>query len=295
MIKFNLLLLGLFFIKLASSQLVSSYSMKLIAETENSDFKSQFNTNSDKLFYVLNSWEKAGLIVYDLINDTSSCSVSQNNTIIDFEVHPITKRFLIISNETNYSMIDSIGNDLIESKLKKRNIMLLEPAFNSNGNLLAFLGKVNRQDNFSLMTYDLKYDNLNQHFDPSDKVHEPDWSPKSDYLSYHKESPLNNTSLIEIVGWDGKPAFQIQSDTVKLSYANWGASSTKFICIASNDYFYYIFVMRTNGNHSETILKSKYPLSYPDWSGDGKKISVTVNTMDGIKQLWVIDLEKNTD
>ncbi len=269
--------------------------MKLIAESDRYEFKSQFNADSDKIFYLSNSSDKNQLTVFNLLNDSINYISEFESPLIDFEVHPVSKSFLIVAYDTSYFLVDNSGNELKESKLNKRNIVFLEPAFNSNGNLLAFLGKKNRNDAFSLMTYDFKYDNLNQHFRHSENAHEPDWSPKSDYLSYHELRPLYNTSVIQIVGWDGRPLFQIQSDTVKLSNANWGASSTKFACIAANDYFYYIFVLRTDGKHVETILKSKSPLSYPDWSPNGKKISVTVSPLDGLKQLWIIDLETNTD
>lgn len=295
MTKYLVLIIFLLFAKLTTAQLTSSYTMKLIAVAESYVFKSQFNADSDKIFYLSNSSEKSQLFEFDLLNDSINHISDFKSLVLDFEVHPVTKNFLIVANDTSYQLIDNAGNQLKESKLNNRNAKFLQPVFNSNGNLLAFLGKTNPKDAFSMMTYDFKYDNLNQHFKHSENAHEPDWSPKSDYLSYHEFNPINNTSLIQIVGWDGRPLFQIKSDTVKLSNANWGVSSTKFLCVAVNDYFYYIFVLRTDGQHVETVLKSKFPLSDPDWSPDGKKISVTVSPLDGLKQLWIIDLEKNTN
>lgn len=210
------------------------------------------------------------------------------------------ERFFLTA-ENNFMLIDVTGKlaECGTSKLEKqwqtlsnRVSQIEEAALNKHVNLLALYGKVNQNDRNHLMTYDLRYDNLNTIYCHSSSGKELSWSPQSAYLSYTIPESYESLRSIGICRWDGSCVTQIRSDTVELSGAKWGLSSTKFACIAKSGSSSYIFVLKTDGSLVEKVLQTSMSIISIAWSPNGLYLAAILQKEDeNTNELWLIDLE----
>jgi Tol biopolymer transport system component len=176
--------------------------------------------------------------------------------------------------------------------LEKRKVQMQFPDFNEAGNLIAFSGKNDNDKYWKLMTYDFRYDNLNEVVKASEDISFPRWSPKGLYLSFHREKEnAVQSGFIEIIHWNGSPQTQISNDTLQLSQANWGSSVNKVTCIGKNEKGYWLLIVSTDGKNIIPVAFSKHKISRPDWSSDGRYIVASISEYTWKQELFLIDLD----
>lgn len=272
------------------AQIQSDYNLKLIeGQFQNVNYPG-FDIHLPMLYFVAEN--DSGRFVYhlslaDQIKQATSTGCRAG-------------RFFLTA-ENKFMLIDVTGKltECGTSKLAKhwqilsnRVSQMEEAALNNYGNLLALYGKVNKNDRNHLMTYDLKYDNLNVINCHSSSGKELSWSPQSAYLSYTIPESYESKRGIGICRWDGSCVSQIRSDTVELSGAKWGLSTTKFACIAKSGSSSYIFVLKTDGSLVEKVLQTSMSITSIAWSPNGLYMAAILQKEDeNTNELWLIDLE----
>lgn len=183
------------------------------------------------------------------------------------------------------------NNTLLKSILK-RNVEMLYPAFNKNGNLLAFSGKTNNDQYDQLMTFDFKYDNLNTLTKSDRDVHYPRWSPDGKIISYQTNNPKRwYMKEIVLVNWDGSPAMTVSNDTLSLSHASWGKSNTRFVCVGENQNGYWLLIYLINEEKYIELAFSQSIISFPIWSLEGNKIVFVHEPETEKKELILLTIE----
>lgn len=273
------------------SQWQSEYPVIPLTDGEWNDSKPTFTADGQKIIFVSNRDNNQGIFSICLENNQVEALSSDSLSFSDFTIHKENQQILAVSSDGLAYWIGSNGKTFPAKAINNRAYRIASPSLNTTGNLLCFIGKNENSLYPTLFTYDRKYDNLNTHFGNQKGVNHPDWSPKSDYIIYNIDNEYYKTSYLEIKRWDASYITTIQSDTVQLKDANWGASSTKFICIGHTAFYYYLFILHVDGTLKEVVFKSERPLSQPDWSDDGTKIVVVMEEKELHKKLLIIDLQ----
>lgn len=164
------------------------------------------------------------------------------------------------------------GNGFYE-KFQKRKVKLKYPVFNQNGGLMAFSGKTINDRYYQLMTFDFKYDNLNVLTKTASDIQYPRWSADGKKISYHSPKTTNKSMQeITLVHWDGMPDRKVSNDSLSLSYASWGKSNTRFVCVGENQKGFWLLLYLFKENRFTELAFSTSPISNPVWSTNENKI-----------------------
>ncbi len=273
------------------SQWQSQYTVVPLTDGGWNDSKPKFTSDGQQIIFVSNRENKQGIFSIYLKDNQIESLCSDSSAFTDFTIHRRNQQILAVNSDGLAYWIASNGKATAAKAINKRAYFIGSPSLNTTGNLLCFIGKNENSLYPTLFTYDRKYDNLNTHFGNQKGVSNPDWSPKSDFIIYNINNEDYKTSHLEIKRWDASFITTIQSDTVQLKDANWGASSTKFICVGRTAFYHYLFILHVDGTLKEVVFKSERPLSQPDWSDDGTKIVVVLEENDFQKKLLLIDLQ----
>ncbi|PKP53383.1 MAG: hypothetical protein CVT92_04385 [Bacteroidetes bacterium HGW-Bacteroidetes-1] len=205
--------------------------------------------------------------------------------------HPDGKTIVASCHEGyRYSVFDSDGSKKL-FQLKKRKVEIQSPSYNPSANLLLFKGKTSNDKHWKVMTYDFRYDNLNEVFKTEIDIENPRWSPKGMYISFDlKKNEYENDSKIGITHWNGSPYEIISSDTMKVSQATWGNLMGKIACVGNNEKGYWLLIARIEDNSFVPLIFSTQPILNPDWSSDGQSIVFALNESEFKQNLWILNL-----
>ncbi len=118
------------------------------------------------------------------------------------------------------------------SRFVNRKIFLRQPIFNPSGNLLAFSAYTPYKTEWRLMTYDLKYDNLNMMEGLPVGVSFPVWSPRGTFVSMIVPSDHPARQQVAIARWDATGLHYISSDSLSFEYASWPGSEQYLLITA---------------------------------------------------------------
>lgn len=273
------------------AQWQTEYPVYPLTTGEWNDTKPTFSTESQEIIFVSNRHGRQGLYSLSLKDNDVKEIYKDSIEFVNYTIHKKNGQLLAVSKDGLGYWIGSEGKATAAKAINKRAYKIESLGLNTTGTLLCFIGKRENSLYPTLFTYDRKYDNINPHFGKQKGMNNPNWSPKSEYIIYDITNQDYKTSHLEIRRWDGSYITEIKADSAQLKDANWGVSSTKFICVARTASYHYLFLMQLDGTLKEVILRSEKPLSHPDWSDDGTKIVVVMEGEDQKSHLLLIDLQ----
>ncbi|GAB1417572.1 hypothetical protein MASR2M12_03370 [Bacteroidales bacterium] len=274
------------------AQFVSDYDLKLVFTSDDQLCCLSENTENESVAFIVCSADKSAIIRFgfktEAINILSSLDFKARCLTAD----PQTGRFYILDNNGEISISEPVNDKRHKLKLlANRGLIFNEMKFNKSGNLLALIGRHRSEDQYKLMTFDFKYDNLNEHFEGSNVYSNLNWSGSSGLISVtHLNIPVF-TSDIRIFDWSGKHIIDIHSDTIRLSQAVWGNSSSRFVCVGQSATGYSLLKFKNDGQLTELIIKSNDPILEPFFADTNRKLFFFTKNSEQRMQLWYIDLE----
>lgn len=287
------LLLFFFFLlmgKAGYGQFNSDYP-GLLLKTTPTEIKLLQKGGKGLLFFAQkNAADSVFIMSYSIDNKTFDTIAYLNYPIKDFCIHPVQQDLYTLTMEGVFNTLQA-KRPVFLQKMDKRGIVVQdEICFNTTGNMLAFVGKEPKAAP-GLLTYDLKYDNLNNHFGKHRLLHQVEWSANSGLISGTCEPGDGQRSCIQILEWSGKMMSTIASDTLDFIGASWGATNNRLLCLAKAASGHYILKCRPTGELIEVILKSDLPIGELCWIETQKKVFFTSYSSDGNVDLWQINIE----
>jgi len=276
----------------AEAQLVSDFHVRQITFGIYHDANPVFSKDGKTILFDSDRNGRRQLFSIGIADSIPQLVVSDTNELFMPAWHPNGETIFGVKKESDswlpYESKDSRGF----RTLAKRKVQMQHPDFNTSGNLLAFGGKTANDKNWKLMTYDFRYDNLNEVVKVSEDISFPRWSPKGLYLSFHRQKENTGQSgFIEIIHWNGSPYATISSDTLQLSQASWGSSTGKIACVGKNFKGYWLLIISTDGKTISPVAFSRHKISSPDWSPDGRYIVAALSEYSWKQELFLIDLD----
>jgi Tol biopolymer transport system component len=205
--------------------------------------------------------------------------------------HPNAKQIIYDSDIDGKSQLYGLDLESRKSQvLFKRDIAAVAGQFNSQTNLLVFVGKESNQKYWNIYSYDFTYNNLNKISDHNSHCHFPKWSPRSEYISYH--TAINkNQHKSHIIHWYGKPAFDPTVYNNNMSGIAWSPTGYKIVFVVKNDDFYQLFFSQRDGTEVQLLASSSHAIQLPDWSPDGRSIIFTLTESVDKQNIWLLNLE----
>ncbi|MBK9291021.1 MAG: hypothetical protein IPM52_05285 [Bacteroidetes bacterium] len=160
------------------------------------------------------------------------------------------------------------------SRFPRRKIVLQQPAFNSAGNLLAMSGQTPYEQLWRLITYDLKYDNLNVMTHLPGGVAYPNWSPKGSYLAFVLPTDHPFRKSVGTVRWDGTGFQLLASDSLSFEFASW-PDSEQYLLITAKGQTHWKLMRRhlSSGGWTE-LFESESELRFALWIPRMRKIAL---------------------
>lgn len=278
----------IFFSLCLKAQIHSDYQLKKLLDNT-LPFQSITFAGIDSAFYYLHQNEKNSKIIkFDPAKSAEYDYYTTEDQLNSFAVVPKNGGLLLLPSEkAPYYLNDSRKS--VFRKLAQREINAKEAVFNHSGNLLAIIEMNPASGERQLMTYDLKYDNLNKQFQVKGNISNLRWSGKSEFLSLTVADTGNYSSDILIVSWDARPKAYIHSDTIRLSETEWGGFSGRFLCSGKAASGHYLLLMKTDGTLVETVAFTTYPIKNILWTENGKKIYFSVEVNPNFYVFWFLD------
>lgn len=273
------------------AQIHSDYQLKKLSEST-MPFQSLTFVGRDSAFYYLYQHEKNSKIIkFEPAKSAKYDYYTTEDQLNSFTIAPKNGGFLLLPSEQHPYYLNGSRKSGF-GKLAQREINVEEAVFNHVGNLLAIIEKSSATGDKQLMTYDLKYDNLNKQFQVKGNISNLKWSGKSEYLSLTIADTGNYSSDILIVSWDARPKAYIHSDTVRLTETEWGGFSGRFLCSGKAASGHYLLLIKTDGTLVETVAFTTYPIKNILWTENGKKIYFTVEVNPNFYELWFLDYSR---
>lgn len=183
----------------------------------------------------------------------------------------------------------SRGNFGFLSRFGQRKIFLRQPTFNSAGNLLAFSAFTPYKSEWRLMTYDLKYDNLNEMSHLPSQISFPVWSPRGAYIAFvlPSEHPLRNKA--GVVRWDATGLRFLESDSLNIGFASWPDSEHYLLLTANSTAGWYVLRQRLAGDKPQILYASTRPLRFAIWIPQSRQVAF-LRQEDGCQWgLWLLN------
>ena len=184
----------------------------------------------------------------------------------------------------------SSGNYRFLSRFGERKIFLRHPNFNITGNLLAFSAYTPYDKNWRLMTYDLKYDNLNEMQGLPSGISYPVWSPKGTYIAFVLPSEHLARKQAGLVRWDGTGLRLISSESMSYEFISWPGSEQYVILTARDTEKWYVIRMLISKGEEEKLYCSETPLKFAQWIPQSGKIAFLKQNHQQW-ELWLLDAD----
>lgn len=290
--KFLLLFLLLIIHWNTEAQLVSDYSVRQITFGNYHDANPVFSKDNRTILFDSNRNGKRQLFSIGISDSVPMLVLADTNELFMPAWHPNGETILSIRKNSDSWLPYESKSTKNFKQLEKRKVQMRFPDFNEAGNLLAFSGKNSNDKYWNLVTYDFRYDNLNEVVKVSEDISYPRWSPRGLYLSFQRQKENSGPSgFIEIIHWNGSPYAHITSDTLQLSQANWGSSTAKIACVGQNENGYWLLIISTDGKTITPVAFSRHKISSPDWSSDGRYIVAAFSEFSWKQELYLIDLD----
>ncbi|MDP2235721.1 MAG: hypothetical protein Q8J88_04735 [Bacteroidales bacterium] len=276
----------------SEAQLVSDFPVKQITSGAFHDANPVFSNDGQTILFDSDRNGKRQLFSIGITDSIPQLAISDTSELFMPAWHPNGETIFGVKKKSDVWLPYESKDSKSYKILAKRKVQMQNPDFNAAGNLLAFSGKNDNDKNWKLMTYDFRYDNMNEVVKASEDISYPRWSPKGLYISFHrqKDNP-GQTGNIEIIHWNGSPYATISSDTLQLSQASWGSSTGKIACIGQNFKGYWLLIITTDGKNILPVAFSNHKISSPDWSSDGRYIVAALSEYSWKQTLFLIDLE----
>ncbi|GEM_PF-4849931 len=274
------------------AQIVSDYNLKLVFVSDDQLCCLSERPESESVAFILSDEEKSRIMSFDFKTGTIEALSSIDFKTSSLTADPQTGRLYILDKNGQIRTDETLTDKKHKMKLlAKRGLVLREIRFNQSGNLLALIGRHRSESRYKLMTFDFKYDNLNEHFEGGNIYRNLNWSGSSGLISVtHLNKPVF-ASDIRIFDWSGKHIIDIHSDTVRLSQAVWGNSSSRLVCVGQSATGYSLLKFKNDGQLAEVLIKSNDPVFEPFFAGNNRKLFFFTKNSEQKMQLWYIDLE----
>jgi hypothetical protein len=157
------------------------------------------------------------------------------------------------------------GNYRFLSRFSQRNIYLKEPSFNTAGNLLAFSAYTPYNSQWRLMTYDLKYDNLNSMDGLPVDASFPAWSPKGSFICMIVPTAQPSRKQAAVVRWDATGIRFLASDSMSIEYAAWPGSEQYLLLTAKGRTGWFIVKELIGSTRLEVMHFEPTELRFASW------------------------------
>mgnify|MGYP001627386600 CR=1 FL=1 len=278
---------------------LTAFSYEAAAQTEDFLCRKIAVLNGEPLQMQWNSLDGSILITLENNDTVRHIAVNAQNdsvfSILSFDArprylapHPIAKAWAgALSDGKPWS----IGNYRFLSRFGQRKVFLRQPAFNIAGNLLAFSAYTPYIKDWRLMTYDLKYDNLNEMRGLPSGISYPVWSPKGTFIAFVLPSDHPVRKQTALVRWDGTDLRFLSSDSLSYEFVSWPGSEQYLLLTAKGDEQWYIIRHLIGKGNREVLHTSKSALKFAQMlPGTGKIAFLKENQKRW--ELWLLDVER---
>lgn len=205
--------------------------------------------------------------------------------------HANGKQIIYDSDISSKRQLYALDIETVESHLLfNRTIEARDGQFNSKANLLVFSGKESNEKYWNIYSYDFIYNNLNKISSHNSDCYFPEWSPRSEYISYHSNI---NTQQVKshLIHWYGKPAFDPGLLNSNMSDISWSPNGYKIVFVVKNEGIYQLLISRRDGTQVQLLASSSHTIQHPDWSPDGRSLIFTLTESSDKQNIWLLNLE----
>jgi hypothetical protein len=289
--RINILLLLAFVLTACSYEVAAQaedFSCWRIAVLNGEPLQMQWNYPDGSVLITLESNDVVRHITVKALTDTVFSTLDFDRNPRYLAAHPSAKVWAgALSDGKPWSM----GNYRFLSRFGQRKVFLRQPSFNIAGNLLAFSAYTPYNKDWRLMTYDLKYDNLNEMRGLPSGISYPVWSPKGTFIGFVLPSDHPVRKQAAMVRWDGTDLRFFSSDTLSYEYISWLGSEQYLILTAKGDEQWYIIRHLIGKGNQEIVHTSRSALRFAQMlPGTGKIAFLQENQKRW--EFWLLDLER---
>ncbi len=175
------------------------------------------------------------------------------------------------------------------TKLFNRNVEAWGGRLNSLSNLLVFSGKRPYEKQWSIYSYDFKYNNLNKITSHEGDCLFPRWSPDAAYISYFKQTGYE-TFTPAIIHWYGKETFASAVKQPNMYDINWSPDGYKIVYVVKETDLYKLYISRRDGTEKVLLATSTFKISQPEWSPAGDKVVFCLKNDFQQQNIWLLKL-----
>lgn len=219
------------------------------------------------------------------LTDSSAVPLSLAESPVYVAAHPLTKAYAgALSDGKPWTS----GQYKFLSRFGQRKVFLQQPVFNPSGNLLAFSAQTPYKPEWRLMTYDLKYDNLNAMEGLPAEASYPAWSPRGTFIAMIVPSHHPARQQTAIVRWDATGLRYLSSDSLSFEYATWPGSEQYLLITTRGSKGWFILKQHLRRPNTDLLYQSNEELRFAIMIPDTGKIALLKRWGAGW-ELWILD------
>lgn len=272
-------------------QIVTDFEVVPLTSMEEFAAHPAFSNDGSQIVYSLESSGFEQLFVLDLGTKSTRQLTFDPANKSHPSWHPNGKQIIYDSDISGKRQLYALNIETLTSHLLfNRAIEARDGQFNSRANLLVFTGKASNEKNWNIYSYDFIYNNLNKISAHNSDCYLPEWSPRSEYISYH--TSINSQQVkSHLIHWYGKPAFDPGLINGNMSDISWSPNGYKIVFVAKNDEIFQLFISRRDGTEVQLLASSSHEIKHPDWSPDGRSLIFTLAESADKQNIWLLNLE----